>query len=39
MIIEDFRKDINNSFKEIQENTGKQAEALKEETQNCHKEL
>ena len=37
MMIEDF-KDINNSLKEIQENTGKQAEALKEETQNSLKE-
>ena len=34
MMIEDFKKDINNSLKEIQENTGKQVEALKEETQN-----
>ena len=33
MIIEDFKKDINNSVKEVQENTGKQVEALKEETQ------
>jgi hypothetical protein len=33
MLIEDFKKDINNSLKEIQENTGKQVEALKEETQ------
>jgi ClpP class serine protease len=33
MLVEDFKKDINNSFKEIQENTGKQVEALKEETQ------
>jgi polyhydroxyalkanoate synthesis regulator phasin len=32
-MIEDFKKDINNSLKEIQENTGKQLEALKEETQ------
>ena len=32
MMIEDF-KDINNSLKEIQENTSKQVEALKEETQ------
>ena len=32
MMIEDFKKDINNSLKEIQENTGKQVEALKEET-------
>ena len=33
MVIEDFKKNINNSLKEIQENTGKQVEALKEETQ------
>ena len=39
MMIEDCRKDINNSFKEIQENTGKQVEALKEETQKSLKEL
>ena len=32
MMIEDFKKDVNNSLKEIQENTGKQPEALKEET-------
>ena len=32
MMTEDFKKDINNSLKEIQENTGKQLEALKEET-------
>ena len=32
-MIEDFKKDINNSLKEIQENTGKQVEDLKEETQ------
>ena len=32
MMIEDFKKDINNSRKEIQENTGRQVEALKEET-------
>ena len=31
-IIESFKKDIKNSLKEIQENTGKQVEALKEET-------
>jgi hypothetical protein len=30
MIIEDFKKDINNSFKEIQENTGKYVEVLRE---------
>ena len=38
MLIEDF-KDINNSLKETQENTGKQVEALKEETQKSLKEL
>jgi hypothetical protein len=32
MMIEDFKKDINNSLKEIQENKGKQLEALKKET-------
>jgi hypothetical protein len=31
-MIDDFKKDINNSFKEIEESTGKQLEALKEET-------
>jgi hypothetical protein len=30
MIIEDFKKDINDSLKEIKENTGKQLEALKQ---------
>ena len=30
MLIEDFKKDINNSLEEIQENTGKQVEARKE---------
>ena len=39
MLIEDFKKDINNSLKEIQENTGKELEALKEETQQSLKEL
>jgi hypothetical protein len=39
MIIEDIKKDINNSLKEIQENTGKQLEALKQETQKSLKEL
>jgi hypothetical protein len=32
MMAEDIKKDINNSLKEIQENTGKQLEVLKEET-------
>ena len=39
MLIEDFKKDINNSLKEIQENTGKQLESLKEESQKSFKEL
>ena len=30
MLIEGFKKDINNSLKEKQENTSKQGEALKE---------
>ena len=30
-MIEDFKKDINNFLKEIQENTGKQVEAVKRE--------
>jgi chromosome segregation ATPase len=33
MMIEDFKMDINNSRKDIQENIGKQLEALKEKTQ------
>ena len=33
MLAEDFKKGINNSLKEIQENTAKQVEALKEEAQ------
>jgi hypothetical protein len=39
MIIEDFKKDINNSLKEIQENTGTQVGALKDKTQKSIKEL
>jgi hypothetical protein len=31
MVIVDFKKDINNPIKEIQENTGKQTEVFKEE--------
>jgi gas vesicle protein len=38
-MIEDFKKDINLSLKEIQENTAKQVEALKEETKKSLKEL
>ena len=36
---EDFKKDVDNSLKEIQENIGKQLESLKEETQKSLKEL
>jgi hypothetical protein len=39
MVVEDFKKGINNSFKEMQENTAKQVEALKEEAQKSLKEL
>jgi hypothetical protein len=39
MMIEVFRKDINNFLQEIQDNTSKQVEALKEETQKSLKEL
>jgi hypothetical protein len=38
-MIEDFRKGINNSLKEIQENTDKQVEDLKKGTQKSLKEL
>jgi chromosome segregation ATPase len=39
MIVEDFKKDVNNSLKEIQENTAKQVEDHKEEAQKSLKEL
>jgi hypothetical protein len=39
IVVEDFKKSINNSFKQIQENTAKQVEALKEEAQKSLKEL
>ena len=39
VLIEGFKKDLNNFLKEIQENMGQQAEALKEETQKSLKEL
>jgi hypothetical protein len=39
IMMEDFKKKINNFLKEIQENTGKQLEAFKEETQKSLKEL
>ena len=31
-LIEDLKKDINNSFKEVQENISQEVEALKKET-------
>ena len=34
MMVEDIKNEFNNSLKEIQENTAKQVEVLKEETQN-----
>jgi ribosome recycling factor len=39
MLVEDFEKEINNSLKEIQENTAKQVEVLKEEAQKALKAL
>ena len=33
MVVEDLKKGINNSLKEIQENSSKEVEALKEEAQ------
>jgi chromosome segregation ATPase len=39
MFVEDFKKGINNSLQEIQENTAKQVEVLKDETKKSLKEL
>ena len=39
MLMDNFKKSINNSLKEIQENTGKQLKALKKETQKSLKGL
>jgi predicted transcriptional regulator len=39
MMMEDFKKDISNSHKEIQENIGSQVEAHKKQTQKSLKEL
>jgi septal ring factor EnvC (AmiA/AmiB activator) len=39
MMVEDIKKDFNNSLKEIQENTAKKVEDLKEEAQKSLKEL
>jgi hypothetical protein len=38
-LVEDFKKGINNSLKEIQENTAKQVEVIKGEAQKSLKEL
>jgi hypothetical protein len=37
MLVVDFKKGINNSLKEIQENTAKQVEALKRKYKNSFK--
>jgi hypothetical protein len=39
MMVEDIKKDCNNSLTEIQENTAKQVEDIKEEAQKSLKEL
>jgi gas vesicle protein len=39
MMVEDIKKDFNNSLREIQENTAKQVEDIKEEAQKSLKEL
>jgi hypothetical protein len=39
MMVEDIKKDFENSLKEIQENTAKQVEDLKQEAQKYLKEL
>jgi hypothetical protein len=39
MLVEDFKKGINNSLKIIQENTAKQVEDLEEEAQKSLKEI
>ena len=38
-MVEDFKKDINNSLTEIQETTAKQVEVIKDKTQESFKEL
>ena len=38
MLIEDFKKDINNLLKEVQQNTAKQVEVLKELEENTAKQ-
>jgi hypothetical protein len=39
MMVEDIKKDFNNSFKEIQENTAKELQVLKEKEENTSKQV
>jgi chromosome segregation ATPase len=39
MMVEDIKKDINNSLKEIQENTAKEIQVLKEKQENISKQV
>ena len=39
MMVEDIKKDFNNSLKEIQENTAKELQALKEKQENTAKQV
>jgi hypothetical protein len=39
MMIEDIKKDFNNSLKEIQENTAKELQVLKEKQENTTKQV
>jgi hypothetical protein len=39
MMVEDIKKDFNNSFKEIQENTTKKLQVLKEKHENTNKQV
>jgi hypothetical protein len=39
MMVEDIKKDLNNSLKEIQENTAKELQVLKEKQENTAKQV
>ena len=39
MMVEDIKKDFNNSLKEIQENTAKELQVLKEKQENTTKQV
>ena len=39
MVVKDFKKNINNSLKEIQENTAKELQVLKEKQENTTKQV